>query len=488
MRNKYHKHSLVLDIGKVPPQAIDIEEAVISAILIDSDAINLVAHLLKPEIFYKEDHCKIITSIINLHKSGRKIDSLTIVEQLKKDGYLEDVGGPYEVVKISRVAASSKHIVDHVAVLYSKYSRRELINAASRTVSNAYDDSIDDDEVISEANSMITSVTELYIGKEPVKRFSEIVDSSVDGVFRRAKNTKEGIKNGIPSCIQSVDNLFGGWSDGDLIIIAARPGMGKTALCIQFAINAAELGFWPAYFSLEVSSNIITDRMLINMTDDDSDEHYGRRFRTGHLTNDQLEKIKEKSNHLRMMPLIIKDDLYNITEIEAQAMLLSRHGMLDVLFIDYLQLMSGGEGKNRDEIVGSLSKSLKHLAKKLNVPVILISSLSREVERRGGRKIPQLSDLRESGNIEYDADVIMFPYRPYYYGFDSNEDGSSTIGQMDLFVAKNRNGEPGVIRMLHNKSMTRFYDCFSDVNTYKKNTPGEQLSIVDYTEMKNDLE
>ncbi|RZS93225.1 replicative DNA helicase [Aquimarina brevivitae] len=434
-----------LEKGKIPPQATDLEEVVLGAMMIDKKGVDEIIDILNPDVFYKEAHQYIFEAIYKLFQNSEPIDLLTVSSQLKKDAKLEVAGGDYYLIQLTQKVASSAHIEFHARIILQKYIQRSLIKISNEIIEEAYDETSDVFDLLDAAESKLYEVTQGNI-----KRSTETAQSLVIQAKKKIQeiSNKEGL-SGIPSGFDKLDKLTSGWQPSDLIIVAARPGMGKTALTLSMARNMAVGQNIPvAFFSLEMSSVQLITRLISSETGLSSEK-----LRTGKLEKHEWEQLNVKVKDLEKAPLFIDDTpSLSIFDLRAKARrLASQHG-IKMIVIDYLQLMTaGGSGKNgnREQEISTISRNLKALAKELEVPVIALSQLSRAVETRGGSKRPLLSDLRESGAIEQDADIVAFIYRPEYYKIDEwdDEERSPTQGQGEFIVAKHRNGGLDNIRL-----------------------------------------
>ncbi len=444
---KVNKPAVInLERGKIPPQAVDLEEVVLGAMMIDKKGVDEVIDILHPDVFYKEAHRFIYEAIFKLFESSEPIDLLTVSSQLKKDGKIEVIGGDYYLVQLTQKVASSAHIEFHARIILQKYIQRSLIKISNEIIQDAYDEGTDVFDLLDGAESKLYDVTQGNL-----KRSAETAQNLVIQAKKRIEEIagKEGL-SGIPSGFDKLDKLTSGWQPSDLIIVAARPGMGKTALTLSMARNmAVNSGAPVAFFSLEMSSVQLITRLISSETGLSSEK-----LRTGKLEKHEWEQLNVKVKALEKAPLFIDDTpSLSIFDLRAKARrLASQHG-IRMIMIDYLQLMTAGGsqkgGGNREQEISTISRNLKALAKELNVPVIALSQLSRAVETRGGTKRPVLSDLRESGAIEQDADIVSFIYRPEYYKIDEWDDDerSPTAGQGEFIVAKHRNGGLENIRL-----------------------------------------
>ncbi|SHI33155.1 primary replicative DNA helicase [Mesonia phycicola] len=449
----YTKRNVInLEKGKIPPQATDLEEVVLGAMMIDKKGVDEVVDILHPDAFYKEAHQHIFEAIFTLFKDGSPIDLLTVSNQLKKDGKLEAAGGDYNIIQLTQKVSSSAHIEFHARIILQKYIQRSLIKISNEIIEDSYDESTDVFDLLDKAESKLYEVTQGNI-----KRSSETAQSLVTQALNKIEeiSNKEGL-SGIPSGFEKLDKLTSGWQPSDLIIVAARPGMGKTALTLSMARNIAVDQKIPvAFFSLEMASVQLITRLISSETGLSSEK-----LRTGKLETHEWEQLNVKVKDLEKAPLFIDDTpSLSIFDLRAKARrLASQHG-IKLIVIDYLQLMTAsGAGGNREQEISTISRNLKALAKELSVPVIALSQLSRAVETRGGSKRPLLSDLRESGAIEQDADIVSFIYRPEYYKIEEwdDEERSPTDGQAEFIVAKHRNGGLENIRLKFEGHLGKF--------------------------------
>lgn len=444
--HKIDKATIInLERGKIPPQAIDLEEVVLGAMMIDKKGVDEVIDILAPEAFYKDAHRYIFEAIFKLFESSEPVDLLTVSSQLKKDGRLEACGGDFYLIKLTQKVASSAHIEFHARIILQKFIQRSLIKISNEIIEQAYEDATDVFDLLDTAEAKLYEVTQGNL-----KRSAETAQSLVIQAKKRIEEiaNKEGL-SGVPSGFSRLDKLTSGWQPSDLIIVAARPGMGKTALTLSMARNiAVNSGVPVAFFSLEMSSVQLITRLISSETGLSSEK-----LRTGRLEKHEWQQLNVKVKALEKAPLFIDDTpSLSIFDLRAKARRLSSQHGIKLIVIDYLQLMTAGgsqKGGNREQEISTISRNLKALAKELNVPVIALSQLSRAVETRGGSKRPILSDLRESGAIEQDADIVSFIYRPEYYKIDEwdDEERTPTAGQAEFIVAKHRNGGLDNIRL-----------------------------------------
>ncbi|KAF2326201.1 MAG: replicative DNA helicase [Flavobacterium nitrogenifigens] len=435
-----------LEKGKLPPQALDLEEAVLGAMMIDKKGVDDVIDILQAEAFYKDAHKHIFEAILQLFTETQPIDILTVSTQLKKNGKLDLAGGDFYLIQLTQKIASSAHIEFHSRIILQKFIQRSLIRISSEIIEASYDESADVFDLLDQAESKLYEVTQGNI-----KRSSETAQSLVLQAKKKIEeiSKKEGL-SGVETGFHNLDKLTSGWQPSDLIIIAARPAMGKTAFVLSMARNIAiQYGHGVALFSLEMASVQLITRLISSETGLSSEK-----LRTGKLEAHEWTMLSTKVKDLEKAPLFIDDTpSLSIFDLRAKCRrLASQHG-IKIIIIDYLQLMTAGGnakgGGNREQEISTISRNLKALAKELNVPVIALSQLSRAVETRGSSKRPLLSDLRESGAIEQDADIVSFLYRPEYYKIEEwdDEEASPTAGQAEIMIAKHRNGGIENIRL-----------------------------------------
>ncbi|TDY07283.1 replicative DNA helicase [Meridianimaribacter flavus] len=460
---KVDKSTIIsLEKGKIPPQAIDLEEVVLGAMMIDKKGVDEVIDILSPEAFYKDAHKYIFEAIFKLFENSEPVDLLTVSSQLKKDAKLDLVGGDFYLISLTQRVSSSAHIEFHARIILQKYIQRSLIKISSEIIEEAYDETKDVFDLLDNAESKLYEVTQ-----GNVKKSTETAQSLVIQAKKKIEeiSNKKGL-SGIPTGFDKLDKLTSGWQPSDLIIVAARPGMGKTALTLTMARNiAVDFNQPVAFFSLEMSSVQLITRLISSETGLSSEK-----LRTGKLEKHEWEQLNVKVKTLEKAPLYIDDTpSLSIFDLRAKARRLASQYGIKMIMIDYLQLMTAGgsqKGGNREQEISTISRNLKALAKELNVPVIALSQLSRAVETRGGSKRPLLSDLRESGAIEQDADIVSFIYRPEYYKIDEwdDEDRSPTEGQGEFIVAKHRNGGLENIRLKFIGHLGKF-DNLDDFDT-----------------------
>ncbi len=441
-----------LDSGRKPPQAIDIEEAVLGALLLEQNAVADVVDMLPPESFYKESNRKIFKCISALASRHDPIDIFTVAQELKKTDDLDEVGGPAYLSQLSLRIGAAAHIDYHTKVLLQKYIQRELISISYEVQRDSFDDTLSVDDLLDSTQQKIFNLADRNMKRE-TQVVQDIINEAIEEL-QSVQNRTDGL-SGVPSGYTGIDRVTYGWQPSDLIIIAARPAMGKTAFVLTMARNMTVEHKVPiAVFSLEMSAVQLVKRLMVSETGLSSEKIRGGKK----LVEHEWVQINDRLNSLSQAPLYIDDTpSLSIYEFRSKARRLVASAGVKMIIIDYLQLMTGPpELKGmREQEVSSISRSLKAIAKELNIPIIALSQLSRAVETRGGGKRPQLSDLRESGAIEQDADIVMFIHRQDYYGMT---DDPSQVGMTEIIIAKHRNGAVCDVNMRFRASEVRFVD------------------------------
>jgi replicative DNA helicase len=461
----------LMDMGKMPPQAVDLEEAVLGAIMLEKDALTNVIDILKSQAFYKDAHSRIYAAIERLFSRSEPVDILTVTQELKKTGELELVGGPYYVTQLTNRVASAANAEFHARIVAQKYIQRELIRISTDTIRDSYEESTDVFELLDKAEKNLFSIVEGNIRKN-YDKMSTLINKAIEQIEHIHAN--QGSFSGVPSGISALDKLTNGWQKSDLVIIAARPAMGKTALVLTMARNAAvEFKKPVAVFSLEMSSLQLVTRLIASESELSSEK-----LKKGNLEEHEFQQLHDKIRNLSEAAIFIDDTpALSVFELRAKARRLKEQHNIELLIVDYLQLMTtGNEGRgNREQEIATISRSLKGLAKELEIPVIALSQLSRAVEQRGGDKRPQLSDLRESGSIEQDADMVMFIHRPEYYNITDDGQGNSLIGMAELIVAKHRNGPVDSAKARYIGKFTKFADWETNEDGLNYNISGSAI-------------
>lgn len=452
--------------GKVPPQATEIEKAILGALMLAKGAIDIAAEYLKPEVFYRSEHQTIYKTIISLNFKNQPIDLLTVGEALNSAGELEMVGGPYYLTELTRYVVSAANTEEHCRIVKEKYIQRRLIELGGQLVMIAYENGIDVFNTISDHEQAIAELTNGSMGKKVMGLDAALVQGVQRIEHLRSRND---IMTGVPSGFTALDQITNGWQESDLIILAARPAVGKTAFALNLARNAALNPLKPTpvvFFSLEMGATQLVNRIMAAES-----EIWLEKISRGNMENIEMTQLYKKGiQPLAQAPIYIDDTAaLNVFELRAKCRRLKAKQNIGLIIIDYLQLMGGDQNsRNREQEISTISRNLKILAKELQTPIIALSQLSRAVEGRAeGKKIPQLSDLRESGAIEQDADMVMFIYRPEYYGENANEMGESNKGETDIRIAKHRNGDLGTVKLRANLKIQKFTSWDGDIDEWK---------------------
>jgi replicative DNA helicase len=475
-RRRNLENSFTTSMGKLPPQNIELEQSILGSIIDDHNFMIDVADLLKPQHFYMDSNQKIYEAVYNLYNTKSPIDLMTVVAELKRLGQLENVGGAYYITELtSKGMRSGTNIDYHSKIIIQKFMQREMIRISTQTISDSYDDTTDVFDIIEKnQNSVFLTLSDTH--QKNGNDISDLIDSSLEELKKPPINGLTGVGTGF----FELDKITSGWQKSDLIIVAARPAMGKTAFVLKCARNAAVKFNKPTvFFSLEMSSLQLTYRLLADECNILLDKILKR-----NVTAEEITSMEEKLIELKKSKIIIDDSpSLNIFEFRAKCRRLKQKQNIGLIIVDYLQLMNGGDNKNnnRDAEIGLISRGLKQVAKELNIPVIALSQLSRTVETRAVKR-PMLSDLRESGNIEQDADQVYFLYRPEYYGV-LGQGGESLIGLCELIMAKNRHGATDTIKLDFNGSKMRFKDWF-DYKKHKKSVEANktlEIPNIDYS-------
>jgi replicative DNA helicase len=456
-----HPSIIMPDFGKVSPQCNDMEEAVLGAIMVDKDAILSVIDILKPESFYRESHQKIFKAIIDLTKKNFPTDLYSVTEELRSHGELECAGGPLYITQLTSKIISASNIEYHAHIIAQKYMQRELIRISTEVQTRAFDDTYDIAELFEYTETSLMDISNSTYKKRP-KKLSNVIGGVIDTIEKIISGEIKLV--GVPSGIISLDRATGGFKKGELTIIACRPSVGKTSLACQVAKNASLASNPIAFFSLEMSEEELGRRYLSGMSGRSNTELINGRC--------NIEQLIESSQKLNKLPLYIDDTpAISIIELKSKTRRLIMEKGVKMIIVDYLQLMKG-EGQNREQEVASISRGLKEIAKSLNIAVIGLSQLNRRLENTADKK-PNLSDLRESGSIEMDADIVIFPYRPILNGqmtIRINNIEEDTKELMMLILAKNRNGIAHIeLKLKHNESLTNIWE----EEEFKANIPPE---------------
>ncbi len=455
--------------GKVPPQSLELEEAVLGACMLEKDTFAQVLEIIQsPDCFYMDAHQKIYGAMRRLFDKGIPVDLLTITDELRKTNELEIVGGAYALTRLTMSVISSAHVEAHARIVMEKFIQRELIRISGSVITDAYEDSTDVFDLLDKAEAGLYEITDKHLRKN-FKSLQEVLVQTMNEIDEARKKTDD--LTGVPAGFKGLDALTSGWQKTDLIILAARPSVGKTAFCLNLALNAAmnaDKAFPVAFFSLEMGAGQIVKRLLSCVTDVRLEA-----ITRGKMAEHEFIQMNQRMAKLAQAKIYIDDQAaLNIFELRAKARRLKQKHGIAMIIIDYLQLMQGGDKNgNREQEISKISRDLKALAKELDVPIIALSQLSRAVETRKESKIPQLSDLRESGAIEQDADMVMFLYRPEYYGINNDAMGETVEGETHIHIAKHRNGSLGNVKVRFIKEYQRFVDMEDNFGSFAP-TPG----------------
>lgn len=448
------------ELGKLPPQAPELEDAILGAIMIEKDAYGIVADLLRPQSFYNDQNRLVYEAIQSLSLADLPIDILSVSERLRQLGTYEQAGTAVRLSDLTRKVASTAHLHYHAQIVAQKATARELISLASRISESAFDETQDVDELMQKAEAGVFEISQ-RAQKKDVTQIDPVISEAFQRMVKASKN--EGNISGIPSGFTDLDKVTSGWQASDLVIIAARPAMGKTAFVLSMAKNMAVDYRRPvAIFSLEMSNVQLVNRLIMNVC-----EIEGDKIKTGHMSKSEWNRLETKINDLKGAPIYIDDTpSLSVFELRSKARKLLHEHHIEVIIIDYLQLMnaSGMQFGSREQEVSIISRSLKGLAKELNIPVIALSQLNRGVEGRTGieGKKPQLSDLRESGSIEQDADMVCFIHRPEYYHIYQDDKGNDLRGMGQIIIAKHRAGATDEVTLRFRKSLAKFQNKNED--------------------------
>lgn len=464
--------------GVLPPQAVEIEEAVLGGMLIESEAATTALELLRPNDFYRRSHQHIFEVMHELYEKQNPLDILTVESELRDKGLLEECGGSGYLSELTRSVSSAANIEYHAQIIAEKAIKRNIISSFTDVIRESYDSASDPYELLDKAEKTLYELA----NQNRYSQSNALTDILKDVLehLENIRGQKGGI-TGVPSGTD-VDNMTAGWQNGDLIIIAARPSMGKTAFVLTVSRNASlfpveEKQVPVAIFSLEMSDQQLIQRLLTMEARVDA-----QAARTGRLKDDEFKRLIEAASRLYKAKIFIDDSPgLSVMEMRSKCRRLKNEHNIGLIVVDYLQLMRGNSNdrnSNREQEIAQISRGLKALAKELSVPVIALSQLSRAVEQRGGNKRPQLSDLRESGSIEQDADVVCFLYRPEYYGITTDDEGHSTAGIGEVIIGKQRNGPVGTIRLQFVKEYARF----ENLTSYSGMLPEGDINIDPFVE------
>jgi replicative DNA helicase len=436
---------------KIPPQSIEVEQAVLGAMLLDKEAIGKALEIIDKDSFYRDDHQKIFSAIVDLYDKNQPVDIITVSDELTKRKELDNVGGRVYLLELTEKIATTANIEYHCNIVLEKSTLRKLIDTSTQIVSQCYDATLDVDDLLDRAEQGIFNISEKRI-KEGFIPIGELLPHTFEAIEEYQK--KGGMVTGLSTGFFELDTLTGGLQNSDLVVVASRPSMGKTAFCLSVAEHVAIEEETPiGIFSLEMAKSQLAQRMLCSRA-----RFSTYKMRTGRISDHEYSNLAVAVGPLAEAKIFI-DDTPNIgiLQMRAKARRLKAQYDVGVIIVDYLQLMQGPKNtESRQQEISMISRSLKGLAKELNIPVIAVSQLSRKVEDRGGDKRPLLADLRESGAIEQDADVVIFVYRPEFYGIEKFKDGAPSEGVAEIIVSKHRNGPTGDLRLTFIKDYARF--------------------------------
>lgn len=470
--------------GKLPPQAPELEQAVLGALMLERNAVNETIDILQPESFYVDAHQRIYSAIHDLFGEDKPIDILTVTEKLREKAELDLVGGPFYISQLTNKVASSANVQYHARIISQKHIMRELIRISNETMRDAYDETSDVFDLLDKTEQSLFEVTSGNL-KKNYEKMADLIHGAMQQI-EYAKDKQDGV-SGVPTGFIKLDKITAGWQNSDMVIVAARPGMGKTAFVLSMARNITVEHKKPvAVFSLEMSSTQLVTRLLASESGISSEK-----LRKGDLSESEMSRLHQHIARLDQAPLFIDDTpALNIFELRAKARRLKSQHDISLIIIDYLQLMTGGAKNgsgNREQEISSISRSIKSIAKELDIPIIALSQLSRAVETRGGDKRPMLSDLRESGAIEQDADLVTFIYRPEYYKIDEDHYGS-TKGIGEIIIAKHRNGALDTVRLQFIPELAKFTDLeensFGDAGDF--GTGSDSFTTITRSSRMND--
>lgn len=471
------------ELGRIPPQSIDLEQVVLGAMMLDRNAVNDTIEVLSELSFYDPKHQYIFKAIFELFGSTSPIDLVTVTEKLLKNGELAAAGGASYVSQLTNRVGSSAHIQYHSRMIIEKFIKRELIRVSNEVIRDAYDDTKDVFDLLNRAESGLFQIAEKNMTKQ-VNNMSTVVKSAIQEI-EKARTNVDGV-SGVPSGFLELDSITSGWQKSDMIVVAGRPGMGKTAFVLSAARNTAlEYGMGVAIFTLEMSSVQLVKRLIAAEARIDSEK-----LIKGNLEDHEFQQLHSRIAKLSTAPIFIDDTPgLSIFDFRAKCRRLKAQNDIQLVIIDYLQLMSAKDGKNnsnREQEISTISRSIKEIAKELNIPIIALAQLSRSVETRTGSRQPLLSDLRESGAIEQDADIVSFLYRPEYYKIFKDDDGNSTVGIGEYIIAKHRNGKLGTVKLRFVSSLARF-ENLTDQSEFESLNQLSNSAVANYNKESNTM-
>lgn len=437
--------------GRLMPQARELEEAILGALFLEKQAFETASEIVSAESFYDKAHELIFTACAELNRESKPIDLLTVVNQLRKNGTLESVGGVSCIAQLSQKVISTAHLEYHCRIVNQKHLARKAIEVMSEMIGKCFDETNDIDDVISEISMKIEKIQEASIGKFESKQLNQVMKKSVSEMYERINKYQKGIQSGVNTGLADLNRVAGGWQKSNLVIIAGRPSMGKTAVALHFAKSAARTGIPVVVFELEMSDVKLSDRILLSESNVDPND-----YKVGKISLNDAKTVESAVGKLYNYRIEIDSNpVVNMDYIRNRCRMLKKQGKCEMVILDYLQLVedSGNKDSIREQEVARMSRKAKLLAKELDIPILLLAQLNRKCEDRTSTKKPMLSDLRESGAIEQDADMVIFIYRDEYYNKNAPK------GQGNLIIAKYRDGYTGEIDFCYNESMTKIFDC-----------------------------
>ena len=441
------------NILQTPPQAVDVEQIVLGALFLDEEAVSTAIETIDATYFYKQAHKVIFSTIMNMFDRKKEIDLITLTEELKRANQFDEIGGAYYLSEIANSTPSSANLKNYLGIVKQKALSRMLISECNEIISRAYAQNEEIDEMLDYAERRIFEISEKRLQKG-FAEINNILHATFERIDQLYHSSTTGV-TGVASGYKKLDELTAGFQPADFLVLAGRPSMGKTAFALNLARNAAiDHGLPVGIFSLEMSSEALVMRLLCTEAKVNQ-----MAVRTGKLSKVEMERLTGHVGSLMNAPIYIDDSAsLNVLELRAKARRLKAESNVQLIIIDYMQLMDGTKGENRQQEITHISRSIKAIAKELDIPVVALSQLSRATETRDKSKRPQLSDLRESGAIEQDADVVMFVYRPEYYNLDQFEDGTSTHNMCEIIIGKQRNGPVDTLRLTFLKEFGKFGD------------------------------
>lgn len=468
------------DLGRVQPQAPELERAILGALLIEREALDTALTVISSDMFYVKANAVIFEAIASLAGEGKPVDILTVKNRLQTEGRLDEIGGAYYIASLTSGIVDSTHLLEHCLIVKDKYLKRRIVEMSYHGVDAGYDETLETDEVIAGMNAEIERLQEMLVGDKGASSLSEISQISLRQMEERMRRFREGVPPGIPTGFADLDRLTNGWGKQWVVILAARPSVGKTSLAVHMAKKAASKGYAVVIFSLEMSKEKLSDKIILSETDVNAGD-----FSSGNIGIRDSEEIREAVVKVSALPIHIEDNpKMRVQNIVSRARLLKKQGKCDMVVIDYLQLVTPDtrQGRNRENEVSEISRLLKLGAKELDVPFIVLCQMNRDIE--AVKREPLLSDLRESGAIEQDADAVIFIQRKGMYNehVTDNKTGQDVTNRIELFVRKNRYGRLGTVYVSHDGSMKKFYDWDSGASRQFPEAQGRDVSSYAYDE------